>query len=88
MKKGLIIAAALSAMALSTAGASTAAPALGQLGGVKAAVGGTQLEQVHYRKYRHSHNRRWNKNRGWKHRRYGKRRHCFLRVGRRVCVLR
>lgn len=87
MKKGLIFAAALSAIALSGAGSASAAPALGQLGGLKAA-GAPQLEQVYYRSnnnYRSNHryhNRRWYKPR------YHKQRHCFLRVGRRICVLR
>ncbi|MFN0217409.1 MAG: hypothetical protein ACKVP4_01200 [Hyphomicrobium sp.] len=88
MKKSLILAAALSALAFSTAGASNAAPAVGHLGGLKAAAG-SELQQVHYRPYKHYHNRRWNNDRRWNNRRWHKRqRHCFLRVGKRICVLR
>ena len=79
MKKGLILAAALSALAFTTAGTSGAAPLGGQLG--VAAKADTQLAQpVHYKRYRHTHNRRWKKNRRY--------RHCVIRVGRRVCVWR
>lgn len=85
MKKGLILAAALSALAFTAVGPSSAAPLGGQLGA--AAQADTQLAQpVHYKRYKHSHNRRWNHNRRWKkNRRY---RHCAFRVGRRVCVWR
>lgn len=81
MKKGLIFAAALSAIALSGAGGASAAPALGQLGGLKAA-GASQLEQVYYRSNRHYNNRRWH------NRRWHKRQHCFFRIGKRICVYR
>lgn len=86
MKNGLIFAAALSAIALSGAGSASAAPALGQLGGLKAA-GAPQLEQVYYRSNRHYDNRRWH-NRRWNNRRWHKRQHCFLRIGKRICVYR
>lgn len=79
MKKALIIAAAMSALALSAAGSANAAPIGSQLGGIKA--GDSGLQQVHYKRYRHYHGHN-----GWKkHRRY---RHCFIRIGRRVCVWR
>ncbi|MGQ0457757.1 MAG: hypothetical protein ACT4OU_11915 [Hyphomicrobium sp.] len=86
MKKGLILAAALAGLSLSTAGTSSAAPAVGHLNGVSAASG-SELQQVHYRPYKHTHNRRWHKNR-WHKNRWHKRRHCFIRIGKRVCVLR
>jgi hypothetical protein len=82
MKKSLILAAALSALAFSTAGASNAAPAVGHLGGLNAAAG-SELQQVHYRPYKHYHNRKWH-NRRW----HKRQRHCFFRIGKRVCVWR
>ncbi len=86
MRKSLIIAAALSAMAFSMAPAS-AAPMTGQLG--KGITTQSEVQKVHWTGRHHYHGRKhW---RGGKHHRRGwhkRRQHCFIRIGRRVCVLR
>ena len=86
MKRSLIIAAALSAMALSASVPASAAPMTGQLGkgfGIQ-----SEVQQVHWTGRRHYHGRKhWNSRKH--HRRWHKRhRHCFIRIGRRVCVMR
>lgn len=73
MRKSLIIAAALSAMALSGAGTASAASMTGHLG--KGITTQSEVQKVHYSGRRHWHPRKHH-------------RHCFIRVGHRVCVLR
>lgn len=83
MKKGIVFAAVMSALAMSAAGSASAAPAGALATGLTADKGA--VEQVHYRKYRHYHGPRYGKKRWHKGRKH---RHCFIRVGRRVCVWR
>ena len=71
MKKSLILAAALSALAFGSAGTASAAVASGQLGGVRAAHGTELVQTVHYKRHWHQHRKqrhcawRWGKKRCW-----------------------
>lgn len=79
--KGLIVAAALSVMTFAAAGTASAAPAAGHLNGVS---NGTELLQTVAHRHRHArrHHHRH------RHHSHKKRRHCTIKIGRRICVMR
>ena len=76
MRKSILAAAALAALAFGSAGSASAGVAGGSLGGVKASAPAELAQQVHWRPYHHNH-RHWKKHR--------KTRHCVWRHGYRRC---
>lgn len=71
MNKSILAAAAFAALAIGSAGGASAGVVGGSLGGVKASAGTELAQQVHWRPYKHGHNR-WQKHRkvkqcAWRH---------------------
>ncbi|MBR2537004.1 MAG: hypothetical protein IKE66_13120 [Hyphomicrobium sp.] len=76
MKKSILAAAAFAALAIGSASGASAGVIGGNLGGVKASAPVELAQQVHWRPYKHKHNR-WNK--------YRKGKQCAWRNGKRRC---
>ena len=78
MNKGLVLGAALAALAFGSANMASAGVAGGNLGGVRTAPNAELVQTVHWK--RNWHNHRWNKHRN--------QRHCTWRWGHKRCYWR
>jgi hypothetical protein len=77
MRKSILAAAALAAVAIGASGSANAASLGGGLGGITAAAPSQLAEQVHWRPYKHFHHNQWRKHK--------KKRVCVYRHGHRRC---